>query len=528
MERLKINGPPGCGKTTYLVEKAGNLINNGISPSEIIYTTFTKAAASEAIGRILGIFPNYKKTDFIYWRTEHSICFRLLGLKKEQVFSRRHLIEFGKRYRYDFSGEDGDNLESRYQEAMLQSLADHFEFFVGYMENRMLAFDGAYKDFLKSNVVPDGFSKSALGHYIDRRTQYKFDQKLWSFSDMITGVLQQGLSPGEAKVLILDEAQDCSPHLWELIKFWSTKVDDYYIAGDPLQTLYFWAGSDPQLFFDFPGEEQTLDQTHRFGREIKDYAERVVSPTGLPIPPFRPADKPSSVSRKSFHSIDWQNVGDAFLLVRTRWLISQVVDQFIATGVPFVSERGRQSPLATTKGRAYHTLVRLAEGHSATDSELKNLVKFTGPPYLERGAKTRVRKLEEGAYQKWQLKEMGFSERFMDALYGGFDDVLCQKIEDWEKAYLGRVYRKHGLEVFEHEPKLTITTIHGSKGRECSNVYVMPDMTATVWDAFLRSKIPETLLYYVACTRAKDNLTLLLPQRDHSYPLPRLNNGGKI
>lgn len=524
MEHLRINGPPGTGKTQRLIRICSEEMSKGCQPGEIIFSSFTRAAAKEARDRAISSFGG-NKNDYPWFATEHSICFRLLGLTREQVFTKRKLAEFGRKYNYGFSGDETehDTLESRYQEAMLQTVADHYEFFVAYMENKMLPFDDAYFEFVRSNVLPDGFTRAGLEHYIERRMQYKQEQKLWSFSDMIVSTLEYGLFPEGIKVLILDEAQDCSRLLWELINFWSTKVESCYIAGDPLQTLYFWSGSSPELFFEFPGEEEVLRQTHRFGPEIKDYSEIVVAPTGLPFPKFEPAAKPGGVTRKPFYSIDWQNTGDAFLLVRTRWLISQVIDYFISMGVPFVSERGRQSPLATTAGRAFLTLLRLVDSEQVSDLELKNLIKHTKMPFLIRGAKTRIRKLMEGMYQKWQLKEMGFTEHFMDALYGNFADVLCQGVEDWEKAYLHRVYRKGGREAFERESKLVVTTIHGSKGREKPSVFVMPDMTATVWDNFLRNKTPETLLYYVAATRARDNLTLLLPSRDYFFPLPRIN-----
>lgn len=955
MEHLRINGPPGTGKTQMLIDICNMYLRGeNAQAGEIIFCSFTKAAANEARQRAIAVFGG-SKADYPWFSTEHSICFRLLGLKKEQVFTKRHLVEFGKRYRYDFSGNDyeGDSLESRYQEAMLQTLADHLEFFVGYMENRMLPFDDAYRKFVKDNVIPDGFTKTALEHYIERRTRYKLEQKLWSFSDMITGALQQGLFPEGVRVIIVDECfpyntsirladgivmpigeivekklavwvksfntntgeienkmvtgwykvplrqplmkvnnlictanhpiytkefgyvkagmlkklyidlrtlhilkykheglppegincntkepylwepirrceyispsrqewqfagqvsswyktvglsnlemrdierlgfdstsrfrgdilsgqgvqisddkssslychlqralprwyqkdnlnifgkvrrpefsslvprrwlfgegcnynsypilyprglpnfesvafisrdreshspsqgfryphyekgstseiikdsktlysalpeiqinwqgeaegciypygcssitplqdlwpslcaiqiqssvfprvlqvtyesdspgifqsegisyirrhlhnlpatlcgyqqkapicnlfpklpgqvgledstktstqngaeeecqgyvycldvdtnrnffandilvhncQDCSPHLWELIRFWSTKVEDYYIAGDPLQTLYFWAGSDPQLFFDFPGEEQVLNETHRFGKEIKDYAERIVAPTGLPLLKYEPAKKVGSVSRKPFLSVDWRGVGDSFLLVRTRWLISQVVDYFISMGIPFVSERGKQSPLATGKGRAFHTLLKFKDNEGVSESELRNLVKYTSMPFLERGTKTRIRKLVEGMYRKPDLPQMGFTTKFMEALYGDFSDILCQSVEDWEKSYLGRIWRKIGREAFERETNLVITTYHGSKGRQASNIYLMPDYTNTVWESYIKNNLPERLLMYVGATRAMNNLTILLPQKDFSFPFPRID-----
>ena len=523
MEHVKYNGPPGTGKTQKLIEICNIEMRDGRQPNEIIFCSFTRAAAHEARNRAVQRFGGVP-SQYPWFSTEHAICFRMLGLKREQVFTRRHLKEFGKRYNYNFSGDESEgNYGERYMESMLNTLADHLEFFISYMENKMLSLDGAYREVTHSTVTPDGFTKSSIEHYIERRTRYKQDNRIWSFGDMILGALQQGLSPEGAKVLILDEAQDSSKLLWELVKLWAGNVESYYVAGDPLQTLYFWSGSSPELFFDFPGEEEVLRQTHRFGPEIKDYAEKVVTPTGLPFPKFEPSPKHGVVNRVAFSSIDWHSVPQSFLLARTRWLISQLVDDFVKMGIPFISERGRQSPLATTKGQAFLTLLRLTDGEKVSDTELRNLIKFTRMPYLERGAKTRIKKLVEGMYGKTELRQMGFTSNFMDALYDNYTDILSQGFEGWEKSYLRRVYREGGRQAIEDEPRVRITTYHASKGREASHVFLCPDYTRTVWESFAREALPERLLMYVGCTRAKDALTILLPNlSDHFFPYPKV------
>ena len=65
LEAIKsIDGPllivagPGTGKTYTLINRALNLIvNYGVSPSSILFATFTEKAASELITR-LSIFPS--------------------------------------------------------------------------------------------------------------------------------------------------------------------------------------------------------------------------------------------------------------------------------------------------------------------------------------------------------------------------------------------------------------------------------------------------------------------------------------
>ena len=127
MERLKINGPPGTGKTRSLIDICQQEMERGRLPHEIIFCSFTRAAAAEARDRAIARFGG-SQADYPWFATEHSICFRLLGLSRNMVFTRRQLGEFGKSYNYDFTHDNDDNhnnLEHRYQEGMLRSIADH-------------------------------------------------------------------------------------------------------------------------------------------------------------------------------------------------------------------------------------------------------------------------------------------------------------------------------------------------------------------------------------------------------------------
>lgn len=522
MERVKLNGPPGTGKTSSLIDICEQEIARGRAPWEIVFCSFTRAAAHEARDRAKVRFGG-SDDDYRWFATEHSICYRLLGLTPQQVFTKRQLRAFGRRYNYDFTGEEDkkDSLEQRYQEGVLKSVADHYEFFVSYMRNRMLPFDAAYHEFAKGTDIPDGFTRSGLESYIERRDRYKQENHLWSFNDMIVGTLERGLFPIGVSVLILDEAQDCSPLLWELIKMWSKNVGSYYIGGDPLQTLYFWAGSSPDLFYSFPGDEQVLGHSYRLTRQVKEFAEQIVRRTSLPFPDFSPSDREGEVMRQVLQSIDWNGAENCFLLARTRWLISLLTDYFLGMGIPFTSERGHHCPLETTKGRAFYSLFKLASGERVSNMELATLVKHTGAPFLVRGAKKRVKNLVEGMYDLRNLAEMGFTDAFMSALRNGFEEVLCRDIEGYERAYLLRVLRNYGRQAFEEPAKLTITTIHGSKGREKPTVYLCPDLTRRVWDGYAFDRVPETLVYYVGATRAIDKLVVLFPQQPYVFPLPR-------
>ena len=82
----KIFGPPGAGKTTYLLNVVDQELAAGVSPHSIGYFSFTRKAAHEARDRAVAKFPKLNpRTDFPYFRTLHSLAFHVLGTRIEDM-----------------------------------------------------------------------------------------------------------------------------------------------------------------------------------------------------------------------------------------------------------------------------------------------------------------------------------------------------------------------------------------------------------------------------------------------------------
>ena len=83
-------GPPGTGKTTFLLEKVEKFLEEGTDPRSIAYLAFTKKAATEALDRAVEKFM-FDAEDLPYFRTIHSLCYRQLNLKKSDVLGKQDL-----------------------------------------------------------------------------------------------------------------------------------------------------------------------------------------------------------------------------------------------------------------------------------------------------------------------------------------------------------------------------------------------------------------------------------------------------
>ena len=91
-----ILGPPGTGKTEYLLKRIEEELANGTDPTRIGYFAYTVKAANEARTRAMNRFKELDKKDFIYFRTLHSLAFRQLSLTKNDVMKDEHFKELSE------------------------------------------------------------------------------------------------------------------------------------------------------------------------------------------------------------------------------------------------------------------------------------------------------------------------------------------------------------------------------------------------------------------------------------------------
>jgi superfamily I DNA/RNA helicase len=69
------------------------------------------------------------------------------------------------------------------------------------------------------------------------------------------------------------------------------------------------------------------------------------------------------------------------------------------------------------------------------------------------------------------------------------------------------------------DPRIQISTIHGSKGGEADNVLLLTDISPKTYASYQENEDDESRVFYVAATRAKQNLHIIMPRTGRYFQL---------
>ncbi len=93
----------GCGKTTFCTRLAAQLVEDGVcSKEQILYSTFQKTAAIHA-AEVSGVSGDEYRE--LWFRTLHSVCFKLLRVHKGTIVNPQKMREFGAQIGVEINGD---------------------------------------------------------------------------------------------------------------------------------------------------------------------------------------------------------------------------------------------------------------------------------------------------------------------------------------------------------------------------------------------------------------------------------------
>ena len=320
--RTIVLGPPGTGKTTTLLNKVDDYLKQ-TDPDKVGYFAFTQKAAYEARDRAIKKF-NLTEDDLPYFRTLHSLAFRKLGIKKDQVMQQRHYKDLGKKLGFpvtyaDYQEDQGSafNSDSEYlriiQLAQLRNITPEQQFDL--------------------NEHTQDLERSTLKIIDNELKRYKKEYNLIDFNDMITEFTKSDKSP-KFDVVFIDEAQDLSLMQWDMAKTIWNKTEDSFIAGDDDQAIYKWAGADVDSFIALEGQYLPLTQSFRIPAKVHGVAMGIINRIRNRIDKtWQPKTVQGSLHRHyNADTIDMSS-GEWLVLARTKYLLKDVEESLYQRGL---------------------------------------------------------------------------------------------------------------------------------------------------------------------------------------------------
>jgi len=523
-----ILGPPGCGKTQRLLGLLDEELEGGTPPQRIAFVTFTRAARREVQGRVRSRFELGE--DALPWlRTIHSAAYRLLELGGGRILDDKAWAKFGERYGYRFTPQgryaydpDGDPgaLLRRTDEDLVRYVYD-------WGRNCRLTPEQTL-----ARCPVEGLKATLFRSFVERLERFKRVENHLDFTDLLERVLSAGLRP-DVDVAFTDESQDLSPLQAAVCEAWFEPCERSYVAGDEDQAVYSFQGADPSWLLELARrrEPEILRQSHRVPVAAHAFAVKAIRQNKMRVEkeyaPTQRAGRVVHAERGDLLRYLDPEV-ETFVLARNRIYLAPIACQLLELGFPYVVEGlGGPSPLSDERllraiGVARAIAAPEAERFFAKDVKALLHQVPVGSGLASRAAKTKVKDLaKEGGFLAWsELVDLGLQPLL---------DLIDREgplafLPPRKRAYFERLFERYGR---IPTPKIVLTTMHGSKGREATRVIVIPDMSRATWHEYTRGGQAgfeaENRVFYVAMTRAKEELVLLSPRGRRHFEFPRLD-----
>ena len=502
-----ILGPPGCGKTYSLIQEVKNALANGVSPSRIGVVSFTTKAIREFVDRACVEF-GLTKDDFPHFRTLHATGFHGLGLDSSDVMGREDYGILSKMLGVDFEGADSTSVDDGISIPTIGGSGAKYLQMIMRAKYREVSLDKEY------NITEDySLFFEKLTQINEQLFLYKSKFSKLDFSDMISKYIEEVDAP-YLDLLIVDEAQDLTPLQWTMVEMISERSEQVIIAGDDDQAIHRWTGVDVQRFINSSENIKVLNKSYRLPRSVWELSKRICRRIpGRIEKEFFPKEEEGKVNWV------WRigdlplNQGSWTIMARTNSFVKDMAEELRSLGY-FYSIKGRPS-ISREHLDTMHTWKQLQAGHSVSVETIKRFYKAVpktkDKAVVSRGSTSLLDMLQPDDTVNYDhlVKDFGM----LASLSKDAKDIV--KLSEDDKLYISTLERRG--DSIEGEPRIKLSTIHAMKGGEDDNVAVYMGST----QACMEGKNPEDehRVFYVAVTRAKQNLYLIESDKKYRYIL---------
>ena len=562
MTKIRIAGPPGTGKTRCLVNKYYDHIQQH-SATEIIVISHTNTAADEIRKRILDDKNIQRYQDKTGKEIFHLVKESRETLKEtvttmHKCFMSRIPEKKGKSVVFTIGDntDDYDNLKTRYplfnkhtgskKFFSLEMLITGHPFFKFHNTARDNGLDTvkyywtlsfAERAEYKYNITELQELEKYYNNFKSNKKINLRAERLLDFQDMVEHFTNSDEIKSEdlgIKLLIVDEAQDSSVLQRAAEKKMAKNTEFFYKAGDPDQSIFEFAGADPDSFHkEFANPDIELKQGFRCPRIVNEYCRQIIQPVwnhynyaggGRVWAPRRELDKDGKLTGPIVEGELYEMMSleqDPHLAELTKRLTQtsetfaftyrgnepkEAIKYLVKLGVPFhiVDKNNKfkfKYPTAGIKHqRDFLKLIRGNEKLSAAAT--KGILKNTLPEYVGKHySEENLGEIDKGNYDvEWLIKR-----QFLNPIVKKSDDFqTINKISTIEtKNFIRNVIKYDPSDDLRKNPRIFLENIHTIKGKEFDNTVV--DLTIQREE----TDFTKRRLKYVACSRARKTLWII-------------------
>ena len=277
---LHKNGPclviagAGSGKTKVLTTRIAHLINEGVSPYNILAITFTNKAAKEMRYRL----DNMVSDNFSFVGTFHSFGVRIIRENYELLGLERN-----------FSIVDSDDSLSIIKKSMKHLAIDTTSLSPSYVRNRI--------SFIKNEMLSDKeidklfltpTDEQVVLIYRHYEETLKNNNSL-DFDDLLKKPVELFLNnlsilekyQEKYQYILIDEYQDTNEVQYKLVKMLSDKYKNIFVVGDVNQSIYAFRGANYKNILNFEKDFKDalvikLNKNYRSTNNILKVANEVI------------------------------------------------------------------------------------------------------------------------------------------------------------------------------------------------------------------------------------------------------------
>jgi len=576
----RLFGGPGSGKTTALLDRVEDLLEDGtVSQRDVLVVSYTRAAAAEIRERLaerLDENPRALKGNVC---TMHAKAYELLDLSRNDVVGESDKEEFCEDYGIDFEDEYGGGgrrtarsttlgnkiiATSQWLQRTRRDVSDWYDVpFQWDVEEIRLPPDvdpNAQDGGKYTPTWPSDDERVDVPEAIRAWRNYKGDQGVVGFADMLERVKQRSLLPN-VDYLVIDEFQDITKLQYDVYEEWKPYMQKVLIAGDDDQVVYSWQGADPALLLEEEVDEDViLPNSYRLPSNVLNAVNKEIRHIDQrQDKDLKPRTEGGAVEAKTNASmLDVVRMvrralvegdGTIMVLFRARYQMFQFIDEFITEGVPFTSLTDQR--MWTDRLTEYvYAVEALDAGEDVTGLQARRLADMLQDSAFgtnerdalfdeidERQEEAGIEDLEELMIPAGVIEDHA---PFMPDPASASD--MLRKVTNFQKKSV-RSYFAIGEYQGMDTDRVRVGTIHSAKGREADHVFVGTDLTekvveqmvATVDDPtdipgceeFTKTSSPvpvltdnERRVFYVGMSRARERLVLLENLVDGAPTLP--------